>query len=182
MQLLVAAVGVLALGLALTGCGPRYQGDGDLSGPHIFRPRYVVTFADIPLYTEGTHDFHFRGIPAEKMELILYIKSPDTAELSYNRGRRPFETLGVKIDANFTDDKGNVACHGSGRPSPSVTDGVWVLESGGSQAGYWHMRCHPVQVYPDRTYELTIRVSDVAPRAMKVIVAPTLEGGGIELP
>ena len=49
-------------------------------------------------------------------------------------------------------------------------------------AGYWHYQCNDFRVSTLGTYELTIHVTDVGPDAEKVVVAPTLEGGGIELP
>jgi hypothetical protein len=61
-------------------------------------------------------------------------------------------------------------------------DGVWVLMSGGDEAGYWHYECNPAQVFPDRTYDLMIRISEVGQGIERVLVTPTLNGGGIELP
>lgn len=176
MRLLVAAIGVFALLLTWAECARlRYHGDGRLSGPHLLRPRYTDSFPDVPLDKEGTYDFHFRGIPEEEMTLILYIKG--NADLSFDE-RRSFETLGTTIDASLTDDRGNVACHVSGRPS----DGIWVLQ-GPPEAGYFGLRqCHPVRVYPNRSYDLAIQVRDVEPHGKEVVIAPRLEGGGIELP
>lgn len=178
-RVLIAIVGLIALLVIwIRWDSLRYHGDGRLSGPHFFRPRYVVTFSDIPLYEVGEHHFHFRGIPNEEMTLVLYVKN---IQVDTEEERAPLENLQVTIEATLTDDKGNVACKALGRPASGERDGVWILESGGV-AGYWHEQCNPVQVYPNSTYDLMIRVSNVGPQVERVLVTPTLEGGGEELP
>jgi hypothetical protein len=61
-------------------------------------------------------------------------------------------------------------------------DGVWVLMSGQVKAGYWHYQCNFVRVSRFKSYDLMIRISDVGPGADRVMVIPTLKGGGTELP
>lgn len=156
----------------------RYHGDGTFSEGLLFRPRYVVHFSDIPLYQSGEHHFHFRGLPSEEMTLVLYVKD---SRVDTFADRVPLENLETTIEATLKDEKGNVACHALGRPGAGNRDGIWVLMSGG-EAGYWHYQCNPIQVFPDRRYDLMIRISDVGAQVEKVVVRPTLYGGGIELP
>jgi hypothetical protein len=178
---LLASFGVLLL-LAFTEWGPwrtlLYRGDGKFSDELFFYPRYWVRFADISLDQPSEHHFHFRGIPNEQMSLILYIKG----DHSKWEDRHALDTLPVTIDAKLTDGNGNVACNASGRPADANEDGIWVLMSGPGEAGYWHYQCNFVPVSSFRTYDLMIRVSDVGSNAAKVVVTPTLKGGGIELP
>ena len=180
--ILTVTLSVLAL-LILSAWSPwnsfRYHGDGKFSDGGFFSyPRYVVTFADIPLYEISEHRFHFRGLPNEEMTLILFVKdrSVDT-----DADRRPLEQLKTTIEATLTDDQGKEACHGLGQPSAGNGDGMWVLMSGG-ESGYWHWRCNHVLVRSNAAYTLVIRVTGANPKDERVVVTPKLQGGGLELP
>jgi hypothetical protein len=181
-----ATLSVLAL-LILSAWSPwwspwnlfRYHGDGKFSDGGFFRrPRYVVKFTDIPLYETSEHRFHFRGLPNEEMTLILFVKgrSADT-----DADRRPLEQLKTTIEATLTDDQGKEACHGLGQPSSGNRDGMWVLMSDG-ESGYWHWGCNHVPVHSKATYTLVILVTGADPKDERVVVTPTLQGGGLELP
>jgi hypothetical protein len=178
---LLTILGTLPL-LILIAWGPwsslLYHGDGKFSDELLFYPRYWVRFADIPLNEASEHHFHFRGMPHEEMSLVLYIKD---RQVDTWADRAPLVNLPVTIEAILQDDKGGVTCHAMGRPAPANRDGIWVLVSGGV-TGYWHYQCNFVQIYHKKNYDLTIRVSDVGPVTEKVVVTPTLEGGGLELP
>ena len=178
--ILLAVLGTLLL-LILLAWRPwglfLYYGDGKFSDELFFYPRYWVGFADIPLNEEGEHHFHFGGLPNEEMSLILYVKTDQA-----NRGNENSLThFPVTLEAKLTDGKGNVACHAIGRPADGSRDGIWVLMSGG-ETGYWHYQCNFVRVSSFTVYDLMIRVTDVGPQANRVVVTPTLRGGGIELP
>jgi hypothetical protein len=54
--------------------------------------------------------------------------------------------------------------------------------SASGEAGYWQYGCSFVPVSTFRSYDLMIRVTEVGPSANKVVVTPTLMGGGTELP
>jgi len=74
----IATLGVIGA-LAIIGWSPwsglRFRGDGTFSDGGFFSyPRYVLTFPDMPLYESGERRFHFRGLPNEKMTLLLYVK------------------------------------------------------------------------------------------------------------
>jgi hypothetical protein len=64
---------------------------------------------------------------------------------------------------------------------PTAIEMESVLMSGG-ETGYWHYQCNFVPVSSFRVYDLMIRLTDVGPQANRVVVTPTLKGGGIELP
>ncbi len=180
--ILTVTLGILAL-LILSVWSPwnsfRYHGDGKFSDGGFFSyPRYVVTFADIPLYETSEHTFHFRGLPNEEMALILFVKdrSVDT-----DADRRPLEQLKTRIEATLTEDRGKEVCHGSGQPGSGNADGMWVLMSGG-ESGYWHWQCNHVPVHSNRAYTLVIQVTGADPKDERVVVTPELRGGGLELP
>lgn len=155
-----------------------YYGDGKFSDELFFYPRYWVRFPEIRLNEPGERHFRFRGMPNEEMSLILYVKGDRAKWVN----RQSLVSLPVTIEAKLTDGKGNVVCHASGRPADANTAGVWVLMSGPGEAGYWHYQCNFVRVSRFKSYDLMIRVADVGPGADEVIVKPTLNGGGTELP
>jgi hypothetical protein len=157
----------------------RYRGDGKFSSRGFFsNPRYVATFADISLNEVSEHDFHFRGLPSEEMTLVLCVKD---SSVNTFKDREPLEHLKTTIEASLTDDHGKETCHGSGQPGSGNRDGMWVLMSGG-ESGYWHWQCTHVQVHPNVSYTLIIRVTNPAAKDEKVVVTPRLEGGGLDLP
>ena len=113
------------------------------------------------------------------MGLILYVRG----EHAKWEDRESLTHFPVTIEARLSDGKGNVVCcFASGRPADGNRDGIWVLMSGHDEAGYWHYQCNGVRVSPFKTYDLMIRVADVGAGADKVLVTPTLKGGGTELP
>ena len=155
-----------------------YSGDGKLSDNLFLYPRYKLKFTEIPLNEVNEYHFHFKGAPHEEMGLVLYVKG-GLADWDY---RHSLVNFPASIDAKLTDGKGNVVCHASGRPADSNSDGVWILMSGPGVAGYWHYQCNGFHVCTLGTYELIIRVAEVGSHAERVVVVPTLRGGGIELP
>jgi hypothetical protein len=154
-----------------------YRGDGKFSDELFFYPRYWVRFAEIPLNESSEHHFHFQGMPNEDMALVLYVQG----DYAKREDRKTLTSIPVSIEAKLTDGKGAVVCHALGRPTDANRDGVWVLMSGGGEAGYWHYQCNGVRLSTFKTYDLVIRV-EAAPDAEKVVVVPTLNGGGVELP
>jgi len=156
----------------------RYRGDGRFSDGGFFPyPRYVVTFPDMPLYEPGEQRLHFQGLPSEEMTLMLYVK-----DSSGSTEERPkLTSLRTTIEAVLTDSHGRDVCHASGRPEPGNKDGIWVLMSG-AEAGYWHFQCTHVQVHSNESYSLVIRVANADSNGEKVVVNPTFQGGGLELP
>lgn len=156
----------------------RYRGDAKLSDGGFFAyPRYVLTFPDMPLYEAGEYRFRLQGLPSEEMTLLLYVKNSSGSE----EERRRLTSLPTSIDAVLTDSRGKDVCRAAGRPRDSNQDGIWVLMSGG-EAAYWHWQCTQVPVHPSESYSLVIRVTDPDQTADRVVVTPTIQGGGLELP
>jgi hypothetical protein len=156
--ILTVTLGVLAL-LIFSMWSPwnsfRYHGDGKFSDGGFFSyPRYVVTFADIPLYETSQNTFHFRGLPNDEMTLILFVKDKSA---NTDGDRRPLEQLKTRIDATLTGDRGKEACH-----------------------GYW--QCNNIAVHSNTAYTLVIKVTGADPKDEGIVVTPELQGGGVELP
>ena len=112
------------------------------------------------------------------MSLILYVK----ADRPFWENRNFLTSFPATIEATLTDGSRDVVCFAYGRPADANRDGVWVLMSGQFEAGYWHYQCNFVRVSRFRSYDLMIRISDVGPGTDRVMVIPTLKGGGTELP
>jgi hypothetical protein len=155
-----------------------YNGDGRFSDQLFFYPRYWIRLTDISLNEAGEYHFHLAGLPNQELSLVLYVRG---SKGNWDN-RMSLTQFPVTIEAKLTDGKGNVACHAIGSPTDANKDGAWVLMSAPGEAGYWHYGCNFVPVSTFRSYDLMIRVSDVGPNANKVVVTPTLNGGGIELP
>jgi hypothetical protein len=173
---------IVAAGL-LAACDPTgkllYRGDGTFSDRTEFnRPRFVIRFNKIPIFQTGANQFHFRGLPHEKMTLVLYVDD------SSSQKERDLKRLQTAIEAVLIDSHGNDFCKSSKQPSLNSQDSVWVLSGGpgGEHPLFWHWQCHNFQAHPGESYELTIRITRADPRGEKIFVTPTLEGGGIEFP
>jgi hypothetical protein len=179
LTILLGAVAAIAMWTWSPWVRVRYRGDATFADQGFGSyPRYSLTSADIPLYTIGEYHFHFKGAPHERMGLRLYVRDRKVNTMAE---RVPLENLPVTIEAVLADDAGHVTCKVSGRPSPSNEAGVWVLMSGGG-AAYWQYGCNEVQIDPHRGYDLTVQVINVEAGIERVVVAPILTGGGVELP
>jgi hypothetical protein len=181
-KLLIAASLGISLLLCLEAWSPwtmwRYRGDAKLSDAGFFAyPRYVLTFSDVPLYQAGQYRFRLQGVPNEEMTLMLYVKNSSGSEDE----RARLTKLPTSIDAVLTDSRGKDVCRASGRPKDSNEDGIWVLMSG-SEAAYWHWQCRDVPIHSRESYNLVIGVSSPDQNGEKVVVTPTFQGGGVELP
>lgn len=173
---------MVASGL-LASCDPTakslYRGDGTFSDRTEFnRPRYLIRFNEIPIFRTGAYRFRFRGLPHEKMTLVLYVEGKSSRE------EEGLKSLQSAIEASLTDSHGYDICKSSRQPILNDRDSVWVLSGGvgEDQPIFWHWQCHNFQAYRLESYELTIRVTRADPHGEKIFVTPALEGGGIEFP
>jgi hypothetical protein len=173
--LAIVGVGLLAL------CEPwakfLYHGDGIFSDLTVLnRPRYVIRFNEIPIFQTGKYQYHFRGLPREELTLVLHVN-----------GKPPWpdeelKSLQTVIEAVLLDSHGTDVCKSSRLPTLNDQDSVWVLSGNKQRAEFWHWQCHNFRAHPRESYELTVRVTRTDPHGEKIVVTPTLEGGGIEFP
>jgi hypothetical protein len=101
----------------LASCDPTgklfYSGDGTFSDRTEFnRPRYLIRFNKIPIFQTGVYQYHFQGLPHEKMTLVLYVdaKSPRQDQ------DEELKTLQTAIEAVLMDGHGNDICKSSRQP------------------------------------------------------------------
>ena len=158
----------------------RYQGPGTFTDRGFFSyPRYEAQLGNIPLSKAGEYQYFFLGLPGEEMDLLLEL----TPRVAYNSKEwHDLEQLRIPIQAVIREQHGGKeVCRASGTTEDNNSGGVWVLTSGYGSA-FWHHQCNQVQFHSNRSYQLTLTVSRADPAAENLVVAPTLVGGGIELP
>jgi hypothetical protein len=143
----VAALAIVAA-TPLASCDPTskllYRGDGTFSDrTELNRPRYVIRFNEIPIFQTGTYSFHFRGLPHEKMTLVLHVEG---ASPKQNEG---LNSLHTAIEAALIDRDGNDLCKSSKQSGLNEKNGAWVLSSGPGDRDpiFWHWQCHNFQAY-----------------------------------
>jgi hypothetical protein len=172
-------VGVLVLGVVATALWlwpysvREFRGDGQITDTGFWSyPRYQVRFPPVELSQAGQHTFTCRGLPPAPLTLLLATAGKD--EAAYDSLSRIGTVVTVRID----DDTGQTVYSASGPLK------AWVLMWGypGNAGGYWHENCRDMRLRRGRTYQLGVGVTAVDPAAPAVVVQPTLEGGGNELP
>ena len=74
-------------------------------------------------------------------------------------------------------------------PAKGNSEGIWVLRGGVTplptplQTELWNTRCLNLPISRVRAYDMVVRVTDADPRTpTKIVLLPTLSGGGTELP
>jgi hypothetical protein len=151
----------------------RFRGDGMLTGGPILG--YKIVMRPIPFSQAGQYVFHFRGLPDEKLSLLLY------AEGKADQNREELTHLGTTLDALLVDQDGQTVCQASGVPRDGQNENIWVVMSGGFHAAFWHWNCVHMPIKPSASYTLTLRISNVDPKTPRIMLLPMLEGGQPDL-
>ena len=160
----------------------RYNGPGEISDSGVISyPRFHIRFPAIPLHSDKTSSFTFSGAPATRMSLQLYVLGAGGNEAEV------LENLDVKIRASIIQEPTNrttrvETCTASGTPNSKRESERWVLMSGRDVAAFWHQDCIDQPFNPSNRYTLTIATQPSGSNMPQFTLAPTLEGGGIELP
>jgi hypothetical protein len=163
--------------MVLSGCyDPGEFIGGEIADKGLFSyPRYQARLGSIPLHTEGEYTFEFSGLPRDRMWLQIYIEG------KAEKDRDTLENLSTLFKAEIKTKEGEVVCSASGRPS-GQTSNRWTLMSSSMEAAYWHSNCLDLSLSEATEYQMRIEVSDIDARTPQLLLAVTLEGGGIELP
>lgn len=153
----------------------RFRGDATFSGGPVFG--YFIKMRPIPFAQPGQYIFHFRGLPNQKMSLLLY------AQGKTGKNREELTHLGTEIDAFLSDQTGHAVCKATGPLTPyGLGHGGWILMSAVDEAAYWSEYCNYVPLKPSASYTLSLRISNVDPKTPKINLLPVLEGGQHDLP
>jgi hypothetical protein len=150
-----------------------FRGAGPIKDKGVFSyPRYQAPVGEFPFHREGTYEFRFSGVPAQKMALQLYVRGYSASN------RADLESLTTKLSFEIRNASGAVVCSGHGTPATYA----WRLASGLHEAAYWHPACADGRFARRAEYALSVSVQAPDPKTPKVELIAMLEGGGIELP
>jgi hypothetical protein len=132
----------------------------------------VNRLPEMELATDRVRFYELRGLPPEQLILTFevvgrrLIEEEDFSALS---------GVGTRMSVTIVDDHGTTVCSANG----PLKD--WVLTRSHQYAAYWHDGCARPRLHDGRAYTMTVSVTGdcVTP---PLVVVPTPEGGGIELP
>ena len=150
-----------------------YRG-GRLVNNGIFsRPRYEAQFPAIALNIPGSYEYTFSRFPSA--DALVVLATPSEPSVS------SIERLATKVRFRVVDQSDQVLCDATGSPGGKDNERLIVTSSGGV-LGLWHIGCKPLQLRTCSSCRLLISIGPVDPATPAVLVIPTIQGGGIELP
>jgi hypothetical protein len=174
-------VGPLVVGCALiSSCyvathysGWLYRG-GRLVNNGIFsRPRYEAQFPAIPLNVPGSYEYSFSRFPAADAHVMLATPSGPSIP--------SIERLTTIVRLRVVDESNQVLCDATGSPGGEDNERL-IVNSSKDVLGLWHKRCTALQLRTCNSCRLLISIGPVDPNTHGVLIIPTIQGGGIELP
>ena len=154
--------------------GWRYRG-GRLVNNGIFsRPRYEAQFAPMALNVPGGYEYTFSRFPATDAVVMLATPSePSVASI---------ERLTTKVRLRVVDQNGQVQCDATGSPAAKDENERLIVTSSTGVIGLWHLKCAKLQLRRCNGCLFSITIGPVDPATPGVLIVPTIQGGGIELP
>lgn len=162
---IVYSVAWLVLPYRLSG----YRGDGSITDSGFWSyPRYRIRLPKTELKAPRSVVYKLGGLPPAPFTLRLEIVDPK--DPSVLRG------LNVVVSVRIADNHDRTV----GSASGPLKD--WVLSEGSGYVAYWHRDCRDVGFHKGMSYTMTITVSEENSDPRVIMVIPTLEGGGNELP
>jgi hypothetical protein len=153
--------------------GWQYQGGRLLNNGLLSRPRFEAQFPSIALDAPGRYEYTFRRFPADDAVVMLATPSEPTVA--------SIEQLATEISLRLTDQDGQVRCAGAGSPRGKAAERLIVTSAKGV-IGLWHQKCARLELTSCNPCQLSISVGPVDPSTPRVMLVPTLQGGGWELP
>lgn len=153
--------------------GWRYRG-GQLVNNGLFsRPRYEARFPAISFRASGSYEYSFSRFPADDAYVMLATPSePSPASI---------ERVTTKVRLRVVDPNGRPRCEAAGSPAGKGEEQLIVTSSAGV-LGLWHRRCASMQLRTCDPCRLQIAVEQIDPTTPAVLLVPTLQGAGYELP
>ncbi len=150
-----------------------YRG-GRLVNNGIFsRPRYEAQFPAIVLNVPRSYEYTFSRFPAA--DALVMLATPSGPSVP------SIERLTTKVRLRVVDRNNQVLCDATGSPAGKDNERLIVTSSTGVM-GLWHMGCARLQLRTCNSCRLLISIGPVDPATPAVLVIPTIQGGGIELP
>ena len=186
---LVLVASIIAVLLWVASYHPsEFRGGLEIHDSGLFSyPRYRAVLGRLPLFQSREYSFKVRGLPPGPLDFALQLDDFEEAE-------RPLvASLSTSIAVSLNDDSGKTICSARGSLSDYAakgnSEGIWVLRGGVTplptplRTELWNTRCLNLPISRVRAYDMVVRVTDADPRTpTKIVLLPTLSGGGIELP
>ena len=171
--LLVGSVLVSSCYIATHYDGWRYRGGRLIDNGILSRPRYEAQFADVPFNVPGTYTFTFSRFPGTDAVVMLSTPS-EPAEKS-------IQELATQVRLRVVDQNGHVHCDAGGSPR-GIGDKRLVVTSSRGVLGLWHTSCVHLELSVCNPCQLNVSVGAVDPATPELLLVPTVQGGGVELP
>lgn len=173
--LVITVVGVILFlaWLILPYKASRYHGDGSITDTGFWSyPRYHIRLPPLDLSVDRKRRYSLRGTPPVPLTLSLQVVGPKPLK---EKGLDSFSTLETQVSVTITDDHGKEVIALSGPLKH------WVLATGGRYPEFWKPQGRDLRLREGSAYTLAVSV-DGESTSPPLVLAPTLEGGGNELP
>ena len=151
----------------------RYSGGRLIDNGVLSRYRYEAQFADVPFNVPGTYTFTFSRFPGTDAVVMLATPSEPPEE--------SIQKLATQVQLRVVDQDGHVLCHAGGSPRGSGDNRLVVTSSKGV-VGFWHTSCVHLELSVCNPCQLRVSVDAVDPATPELLLVPTVQGGGVELP
>ena len=165
--------------LAVFGCSSQsatFTSEGSIADFGFFSyPRYRVTFPAFDAQNEPRKSLMFTGAPASQMTFGLVITNV-AGRVGIARPSLVEEWGPSVLDVTIES--------ASGAPVAQVRATVreWVLAQSVDRLKLWHPKLRGLPFTQSDRYRITIDISELNPKAGRLVLQPGLEGGGNELP
>jgi hypothetical protein len=153
--------------------GWQYRGGRLINNGIVTRPRFQTRFAEIPLNVPGAYTYTFSRFPATDAVVMLATPSEPPED--------PIRNLATQVRLRLVYQDGRLLCDGTGSPRGTGRNQLVVTSSAGV-IGLWHTSCALLQLHACNPCQLHVSVGPVDPATPSMLLVPTLEGGGFELP
>jgi hypothetical protein len=150
-----------------------YRGGRLVNNGLFSRPRYEAQFPRIPLDVPGSYEYTFSRFPAA--DALVMLATPSGPSVS------SIERLTTSVRLRVVDQNNQVQCDATGSPGGKDNEQLIVTSSTGV-LGLWHMGCARLQLRTCNPCRLSIVVGPVDPATPVLLLVPTVQGGGVELP
>jgi hypothetical protein len=154
-----------------------FSGDGTFTDFGTFSyPRYRITFTTLDLMTRSNYVLEARGVPPVRMGFGLELVSSPSIPTPVATIER-LRSQGAELKVSFHADDGEVV----GEANSQIQ--AWHLARSGNRHEIWHDNLRDLRLKRSSTYRIVIELIqfDTVTNS-PLIVRPTLQGGGIELP
>jgi hypothetical protein len=189
LTLSVLAIALISVSLCIASYHPsQFRGGVEIQDFGLFSyPRYRAILGRLPLSQSRDYNFKVHGLPPGPLDFTLQLDD-------FRENDRPLiASLSTSIAVSINDDSGKAVCSASGSLSDYAAngnrDGIWVLKGGISplpsplRTELWNTDCLNLPISRFHAYNVAVKVTGEDQHSpVRIMLVPTLSGGGIELP